>query len=101
MRDGTRSVKSSRSPINVSKDLYNAITTNFRIMKHKKLKNQLKKVNIQYSLFKWRSKNTNQLTKRHRKIQNHAKTVAVSVLKLSNNMTDARSTWWDQAEPWR
>ena len=47
-----KSVRAERSPINASVELYNAIPTSFRMMRHKKLKSKLKKVNIQYSLFK-------------------------------------------------
>ena len=51
MRDGTRSARANRSPIDASIELYNAIPPKFRSMRHKKLKNQLKKVTIKYSPF--------------------------------------------------
>ena len=49
---GTRSIRNTRSPINSSVELFNAIPPDFRMLNHKKLKTKLKKVNIQYSLFK-------------------------------------------------
>ena len=52
MRDGIRSVRASRSPLNAALELYNAIPANFRVMNHKKMKRDLKKVSISYSLFK-------------------------------------------------
>ena len=41
LRDGTRSVRASRSPIDASVELYNAIPPKFRAIRHKKLKKQL------------------------------------------------------------
>ena len=52
LQDGIRSVRNSRSPINASIELFNAIPADFRMIQHKRLKSKLKKVNIQYSLFK-------------------------------------------------
>ena len=52
LRTGTKTVRSGRSPINSAIELYNAIPPDFRTIKHKKLKSKLKKVDIQYSLFK-------------------------------------------------
>ena len=52
MRDGIESLRASRSPLNASVELYNAIPPSFRAMKHKRLKKELKKVTIDYSMFK-------------------------------------------------
>ena len=52
MRDGIRSVRASRSPLNAAVELYNAIPPSFRALRHKKLKKEIKKVTIYYSLFK-------------------------------------------------
>ena len=52
IRGGARSVRNIRTPIDAAVELYNAIPSDFRILKHKKLKRRLKKVEIQYSLFK-------------------------------------------------
>ena len=52
LKGGIRSVRSSKSHINAAIELYNAIPADFRTLKHKKMKSKLKKVNIQYSVFK-------------------------------------------------
>ena len=52
LQGGTRSIRNTRSPINASIELFNAIPPDFRTIKHKRLKSKLKKVNIEYSLFK-------------------------------------------------
>ena len=44
IKGGIRSVRSSRSHINAAIDLYNAIPSDFRTLKHKKLKSKLKKL---------------------------------------------------------
>ena len=49
---GTRSIRNIRSPINSAVELYNAIPPDVRMLSHKKLKTKLKRVNIQYSIFK-------------------------------------------------
>ena len=52
IRGGFRSVRNISTPIHAAVELYNAIPQDFRKLKHKKLKSKLKKVEIQYSLFK-------------------------------------------------
>ena len=52
IRGGTRSACSERSPINAAIALYNAIPSSFRVIRHKKLKAKLKRIDIDYSLFK-------------------------------------------------
>ena len=52
IRGGIRSVRSSKSHINAAIDLYNAIPPDFRTLKHKQMKSKLKKVKIEYSVFK-------------------------------------------------
>ena len=52
MRDGRRSLRATRSPLNAAVDQYNAIPPSFRALRHKKLKKEIKKVTIDYSLFK-------------------------------------------------
>ena len=52
IRGGIRPVRSSKSHINAAIDLYNAIPPDFRTLKHKQMKSKLKKVKIEYSVFK-------------------------------------------------
>ena len=47
-----RSSNTSKSPIHSAVDLFNAIPPDFRNNKHRIVKNKLKKVQINYSLFK-------------------------------------------------
>ena len=52
IRGGSRSMWNVKTPIHAAINRYNAIPADFRTIKHKKLKPKLKKVNIEYSLFK-------------------------------------------------
>ena len=50
-KSGKQTQRSGRSPLNAAIDLYNAMPSHYKVMDVKKVKKNLKKVNISYKLF--------------------------------------------------